>query len=84
MLLEKHAARYEQDKIHVQIIFDRGNYWITVSNALGKKGVYDSMYARINKNTSAIMSNLFGQSTTARLVGSSNQTGIGRTIACLL
>ena len=33
------------------------------------------MYTKIDKNTGAIMSNLFGQSTTARLVGSSKQTG---------
>ena len=78
LLLEKPTARYEQDKVYVQIIFDRSNHWITASNAFAKKGeilVYDSMYTKIDKNTSAIMSNLFGQSTTARLVGSSKQTG---------
>ena len=78
LLLEKPTARYEQDKVYVQIIFDRSNHWITASNAFAKKGeilVYDSMYTKIDKNTSAIMSNLFEQSTTARLVGSSKQTG---------
>ena len=78
LLLEKPPARYEQDKVHVQIIFDRDNHWITTSNAFAKKGeilVYDSMYTRIDKNTKTIMTNLFGQSTTARLVGSSKQAG---------
>ena len=78
MLLENPPARYEQDKLHVQIIFDRSNHWITASNTFAKKGeilVYDSMYTKIDKNTKATMTNLFGQSITARLVRSSKQTG---------
>ena len=46
LLLEKPTARYEQDKVYVQIIFDRGNHWIAASNAFAKKGeilVYDTM-----------------------------------------
>ena len=78
LFLEKPPVRYEQDKVHMQIIFDRGNHWIKTSNTFAKKGeilVYDSMYTKIDKNTKTTMTNLFGPSTTAHLAGSSKQTG---------
>jgi len=77
LFLEKPPVRYEQDKVHMQIIFDRGNHWIMTSNAFAKKGeilVYDSMYTKIDKNTKTIMTNLFGPSATTRLAGSSKHT----------
>ena len=86
LLLENPPARYEQDKLHVQIIFDRSNHWITASNAFAKKGeilVYDSMYTNIDKNIKATMTNLLDSQPLLVWLGVVSKQ-VGRIVACLL
>jgi hypothetical protein len=61
----------------LQVIHSRGDHWILASNIGSRNGdvsVYDSVYRSIDKETRAVITNLF-QSSTLKLVESQKQEG---------
>jgi len=47
LLLKKQQPRFQNDKLYIQIIIDREDYWMVASTIFMKRGqvkVYDSIY----------------------------------------
>ena len=78
LLLKKPQPRFQADKPYVQIVFDRKDHWIVASTLLLRSGqvkVYDSVFTAIDKETKAIISNLYGPEVLPHLVSVNEQKG---------
>ena len=63
LLLKKPQPKFQGDKPYVQIIFDREDHWIVASTVFSRSGqvkLYDTVFTTIDKETIAVISNLYG------------------------
>ena len=63
LLLKKPQLKFQGDKPHVQIIFDREDHCIVASTVFSRGGqvkLYDTVFSTIDKETIAVISNLYG------------------------
>ena len=78
LLLKKPQPRFQGNKPYVQIIFDREDHWIVASTLFARSGqvkLYDSVFTTIDKETKAVISNLYGPEILPRLVSICKQKG---------
>ena len=78
LLLKKPQPRFQDDKLYVQIIFDRGDHWIVAFTLFARSGqvkFYDSLFTTIDKETKGVISNLYGPVVLPCLVIISKQKG---------
>ena len=78
LLLKKPQPRFQDDKLYVQIIFDRGDHWIVAFTLFARSGqvkFYDSLFTTIDKETKGVISNLYGPVVLPCLVSISKQKG---------
>ena len=78
LLLKKPQPRFQGNKPYVQIIFDREDHWIVASTLFARSGqvkLYDSVFTTIDKETKAVISNLYGPEMLPRLVSICKQKG---------
>jgi len=72
LMLKRQQPRFQNDKLYIQIIFDKEDHWIVASMIFTKLGhikVYDSIYTTINKETEAI----YGPTVSLHLVRNINK-----------
>ena len=78
LLLKKPQLRFQGNKPYVQIIFDREDHWIVTSTLFARSDqvkLYDSVFTTIDKETKAVISNLYGPEILPRLVSICKQKG---------
>ena len=76
-LLQSKQHRSLRSNDQLQVIHSRGDHWIVAStlSSEGVVNVYDSVYSNVNKETKAIICNLFGTQSSVRSVPIPRQMG---------
>ena len=78
LLLKKQQPRFQKDKLYIQIIFDKEEHQFVTSTIFTKGDqvrVHDSVYTSIEKDTKAVISDLYGPTVSPCLINIGKQKG---------
>lgn len=78
LLQAREPPKEDNDHCKIQIVHSRGDHWIVASTILATENevkVYDSLYRTIDRNTRAIIKNIFPSSASPEIIQINRQTG---------